>query len=55
LHDAPWRGTFGPGSNAQLGTPGGNVTGTHGCINIPSGAAAQLFRWSELGVPVVIY
>ncbi|HEU5315074.1 MAG TPA: L,D-transpeptidase family protein [Chloroflexota bacterium] len=55
LHDAPWRGNFGPGSNTLNGTPGGDFTGTHGCVNIPAGAAAQLFRWSEVGVPVVIY
>jgi len=54
LHDAPWRGNFGPGSNTYAGTPGGDYTGTHGCVNIPSGAAAQLFRWAELGTPVVV-
>ena len=54
LHDAPWRGNFGPGSNAYAGTPGGDYTGTHGCVNIPYGVAAQLFRWAELGTPVIV-
>jgi lipoprotein-anchoring transpeptidase ErfK/SrfK len=54
LHDAPWRGNFGPGSNTSLGTPGGDFTGTHGCVNIPYAAAAQLFRWAELGTPVIV-
>jgi hypothetical protein len=54
LHDAPWRGNFGPGSNTYAGTPGGDYTGTHGCVNIPYGAAALLFRWAELGTPVDI-
>lgn len=54
LHDAPWRNNFGPGSNVRRGTPGGDYTGTHGCVNIPYGAAAQLFRWTEVGVPIIV-
>jgi hypothetical protein len=44
LHDAPWRGWFGPDSNVY--------DGTHGCINIPYGAMQQLFSWAQLGDPV---
>jgi lipoprotein-anchoring transpeptidase ErfK/SrfK len=54
IHDAPWRGNFGPGSNLRMGTPGGDFTGTHGCINVPAGTARLLFNWSELGVPVIV-
>jgi lipoprotein-anchoring transpeptidase ErfK/SrfK len=54
IHDAPWRSAFGPGTNAQLGTPGSNYTGTHGCINVPSNVAYQLFQWARLGTVVQV-
>jgi hypothetical protein len=54
LHDAPWRHTFGPGSNLQPGQPGEERTGTHGCINLPLDAETKLFAWADLGTPVVI-
>ena len=46
FHDAPWRGAF-----------GGNIyrySGSHGCINMPSSYAAQLYSMLEVGTPVVI-
>lgn len=49
IHDAPWRSFFGPGSNAKLGTPGQNLTGTHGCINTPTAFAAWLYDWAPVG------
>jgi hypothetical protein len=49
IHDAPWRSFFGPGSNAKAGTPGQNLTGTHGCINTPSDFAAWLYSWAPVG------
>jgi len=54
LHDAPWRSNFGPGSNAQLGTPGGSYTGTHGCVNIPIGPMTFLWNWTPIGTTVDI-
>ncbi len=54
IHDAPWRTHFGPGSNTTAGTPGGNETGTHGCVNVPLGVQARLFAWTDLGTPVVV-
>jgi lipoprotein-anchoring transpeptidase ErfK/SrfK len=54
IHDAPWRSVFGPGSNAQLGTPGNNYTGTHGCINVPNDVAQKLFAWSPVGTAVIV-
>jgi hypothetical protein len=54
IHDAPWRGAFGPGTNAQIGTPGQNFTGTHGCINVPSDVAAKLFAWAPVGTLVEV-
>jgi lipoprotein-anchoring transpeptidase ErfK/SrfK len=49
IHDAPWRSFFGPGSNSRSGTPGQNLTGTHGCINTPSDFAAWLYNWAPVG------
>ncbi len=54
IHDAPWRHNFGPGSNAQFGEAGGDVTGTHGCVNVPLDFEANLFNWSDIGTPVFV-
>lgn len=54
IHDAPWRSVFGPGSNAQLGTPGNNYTGSHGCVNVPANVAQELFAWTPDGTPVIV-
>jgi hypothetical protein len=54
IHDAPWRSVFGPGSNSQLGTPGNNYTGTHGCINVPTDVAQKLFAWAPDGTAVIV-
>ena len=54
IHDAPWRSVFGPGSNSQLGTPGNNYTGTHGCVNTPPDVAQRLFTWAQIGTVVQV-
>ncbi len=54
LHDAPWRSAWGPGTNTVDGIPGGNTTGTHGCVNVPLSAEAWLYKWSEVGTIVQI-
>lgn len=54
IHDASWRTHFGPGSNADRGTPGMDDTGSHGCINVPLAAQEALYAWSVVGVPVII-
>ncbi|MBV9119325.1 MAG: L,D-transpeptidase family protein, partial [Chloroflexi bacterium] len=54
IHDAPWRGWFGPGSNANFGRPGDATTGTHGCINAPYGIAQAVYNWADVGTPVII-
>jgi lipoprotein-anchoring transpeptidase ErfK/SrfK len=54
IHDAPWRTAFGPGTNAAVGTPGSNYTGTHGCVNVPSNVAARLFAWAPIGTVVEV-
>ncbi len=52
VHDAPWRGNFGPGSNATTGTPGQNYTGSHGCVNVPFTMMQPLFQWATIGTVV---
>ena len=54
VHDAPWRSAFGPGTNTSVGTPGQNYTGTHGCVNVPLAAEAQLFNWATIGTVVQV-
>ena len=54
IHDAPWRSAFGPGTNAQTGTPGQNYTGSHGCVNVPFAVAQQLFDWATIGTIVQV-
>lgn len=47
MHDANWRSSFGGGIYTY--------SGSHGCVNMPSGAAGELFRHVEKGVPVIVY
>ena len=47
LHDATWRGAF--GGDIYL------TGGSHGCINLPLGAAEMIYSYIEEGVPIVIY
>jgi lipoprotein-anchoring transpeptidase ErfK/SrfK len=54
IHDSPWRSWYGPGSNATDGKPGGDGTGTHGCVNVPLGVQAKLYTWTDLGTPVIV-
>ncbi len=47
LHDARWRGKF-----------GGSIyvySGSHGCVNLPTSAAAELYDMVEVGTPVIVY
>lgn len=47
LHDASWRGAFG-GTIYQ-------TDGSHGCINLPSYVAAEIFSYITQGYAVLIY
>ena len=47
LHDASWRDSF-----------GGNIyktNGSHGCVNCPVWAAAELYQYVDANFPVIIY
>ena len=46
-HDAPWRGDF--------GSAGYTSSGSHGCVNMPYYAAAEMFSKVEKGFPVVVH
>jgi lipoprotein-anchoring transpeptidase ErfK/SrfK len=46
IHDAPWRGTYGPGTQAA---------GSHGCVNTPMPTMVDLFNWAELGTRVIVH
>lgn len=47
MHDASWRSSFG-GSDYYYG-------GSHGCVNLPSGAAAWVFNFVNVGTPVWVH
>ena len=47
LHDATWRSSFG----GQIY----KTSGSHGCVNLPSSAAATIFSYVSAGFPVLVY
>ena len=47
LHDATWRGAF--GGNIYRGS------GSHGCVNLPYGAAEKIYSSISPGDPVIVY
>jgi lipoprotein-anchoring transpeptidase ErfK/SrfK len=55
IHDAPWRHAFGPGTEfPHTNADGTRETGSHGCVNMPTPAAAALYAWVGLGARVII-
>jgi lipoprotein-anchoring transpeptidase ErfK/SrfK len=55
IHDAPWRYTFGPGSNVPHLAPDGTAeTGSHGCVDVPPDAGEWLFAWASVGTTVTV-
>jgi lipoprotein-anchoring transpeptidase ErfK/SrfK len=56
IHDAPWRHQFGPGTNyPHVDADGAHETGSHGCVNVPTGAMSWIYSWAGDGATVVIY
>lgn len=47
MHDATWRATF--GGDIYL------TRGSHGCVNLPLGMAAQIYEYVSTGFPVICY
>ncbi len=55
IHDATWRSDFGPGTNVwHYDHLYGWETGSHGCVNLPLGVMARLYRWAPLGTTVQV-
>ena len=55
IHDAPWRQMFGPGAQDPHATPdGGTESGSHGCVNMTTSAAAWLYQWASVGATVEV-
>lgn len=46
LHDAPWRGDYGAGTNVY--------DGTHGCINLPGDRVDWVWDWAPDGTDVIV-
>jgi len=46
IHDAPWRSSYGPGTEAA---------GSHGCVNVPMPIMETLFGWADLGTRVIVH
>ena len=47
LHDASWRNKF--GGDIYL------TNGSHGCINLPTAKAAEIYDYVEKGEAVIVY
>lgn len=55
LHDSPWRHAYGPGTEDPHTDPDGTYeNGSHGCVNMVTGAAVWLFNWAPNGTTVDI-
>ncbi|HTI15321.1 MAG TPA: L,D-transpeptidase, partial [Dictyobacter sp.] len=56
LHDAYWRGNdFGPGTNVpHTAANGSQMTGSHGCVEMPTAEAAWFYNWAAIGTPLII-
>ena len=55
IHDAPWRGVFGPGTDRPHTDPKmGQSDGSHGCVETPTSAAAWLYNWAPVGTLVEV-
>jgi hypothetical protein len=55
IHDAPWRHSFGPGSNVPHLAPDGTAeTGSHGCVDVPPDVGEWLWGWASVGTTVSV-
>jgi lipoprotein-anchoring transpeptidase ErfK/SrfK len=46
IHDAPWRDSYGPGTEEA---------GSHGCVNVPMPIMETLYNWADLGTRVIVH
>jgi len=55
IHDAPWRGTYGPGTTGwHKDSTGTWMWGSHGCINVPLKAMKFLYYWAPNGTTLKV-
>ena len=55
LHDATCRGNdFGPGTNVPPTVNGTQMTGSHGCIEMPVSQSQWFYNWAPIGTPLII-
>jgi hypothetical protein len=59
VHDAPWRGSFGPGTQFPhqdaYGNTAYNFDGSHGCINLSESDAGWVYHHTDFTTIMVIY
>ena len=55
IHDAWWRAEFGYGTNLPHWDPAAFNGGSHGCINLPENDMAELYYWTDIGTPIIVY
>lgn len=53
IHDATWRGTFGP--DTQFPHNDSDPTGSHGCVNLPLADSQWVFDNTDWNTTIVIY
>lgn len=59
IHDAPWRATFGPGTQFPHQDASGNTSynfdGSHGCVNLSSEDTAWIYKHTDWNTVIAIY
>ncbi len=59
IHDAPWRATFGPGTQFPHLDASGNTSynfdGSHGCVNLSTDNAAWVYKHTDWNTAIAIY
>ncbi len=59
VHDAPWRASFGPGTQFPHADAGGNTAynfdGSHGCINLSESDASWVYNNTNWNTVIVVY
>jgi len=59
IHDAPWRATFGPGTQFPhqdaSGSTSYNFDGSHGCVNLSTADAAWIYKHTDWSTVIAIY
>ncbi len=55
FHDSWWRTSYGPGTEFPHFDPAASNTGSHGCINLPTDAAAWLYANTDYNTAAIVY